>query len=305
MSVTLLEPRGDVDPGPRPVRTGILSPRNKAALLLLPALIALVSTFMVPIIVMVRMSLNRGDPSGTIIPALSLDTYQAVLGNEYYWRITLRTIELGLVVTVATVVLSYPIALFLARTRSRWAGLLTGLAVAPLMMSSIVRSYGWMAILGSQGVVNSTLTDLGLISSPLPISSNFTAIVISMTEIMMPYTILGMLAGFGRLDRDLEHSAASLGSRPSGVFFRVIAPLSLPGVFTGGLLAFVLTISSFVTPQLVGGAKVNVLAIEVYNQATQTLNWPVAAALAIVLLFVFGGFVAVYQYATNKVVANL
>lgn len=166
-------------------------------------------------------------------------------------------------------------------------------------MSAVVRTYGWIVILGSQGLINSSLQDWGFISSPLNISSNFFAVVVAMVEIMMPYTILGMMTGFGRLTTELVDASGSLGANKLRTFWQVVLPLTLPGVFTGALLTFVLTISSFITPQLVGGGKVNVLAIEIYNQTTQTLNWPLAAALAVILLVVFGLFISILQY-TNK-----
>jgi putative spermidine/putrescine transport system permease protein len=274
--------------------------KRSISLLLLPGIVGLGVTFVVPLVVIIRMALNVGDSTGRITETVSLETFTQVLTDQYYWSLIGRTLYMGLVVTILTVLVSYPIALFLARTTSRWRGVLLGLAIAPLIISAVARTYGWMAILGTQGLVNESLLGSGVIDRPLPLSGNMTGIVISMTEIMMPYAILGMMSGFGRLSTDLESAASLLGAGPVRVLLKVTVPLSLPGIFAGGLLVFVITISSFITPQLMGGGRVNVLAIEIYNQATQTLNWPLASALSIVLLVVFGIFVAIYQTLANK-----
>ncbi len=202
---------------------------------------------------------------------------------------------LGLLVTVLTIVVSYPIALFLARTRSRLRGLLMALAIAPLLTSSVVRTFGWLILLSDDGVVNSALRTLGITSEPLVLTNNVTGVVIALVEIMMPYAILAMIAGFGRVSKNLEEAAGSLGAGRLRCFVRITFPLSLPGVFTGALMVFVLTISAFITPRLMGGGRVFVIATEIYDQATTTLDWPRASALSVLLLLLFGVFLVLYQ----------
>ena len=213
---------------------------------------------------------------------------------------TLNSLKLGVLVTVLTVVVAYPVALFLARSTSRFRGLLIALAVAPLLTSQVVRTFGWLVLLGDGGVVNGVLLETGLVGTPLRLANNYTGAVIALVEILMPYAILAMLAGFGRISADLEQAAGSLGANRWKVFRRVTLPLSMPGVLTAALLVFVLTISSFITPSLVGGGRVFVLATEIYTQAKLTLNWPLAAALSMLLLVLFSVLIAAYLRAVRR-----
>ena len=278
-------------------------PANQRRLLLgllLPGLAALGISFLLPLLWMVRMSLNRGGSAGAIEETVTLDTYWRALTDSFTWEVTLNTLQLGGVVTVLTVAASYPVALFLARTTSRFRGLLVALAVAPLLTSQVVRTYGWLVLLNDNGVVNGALTSFGLTNQPLRLSNNLTGAVIALVQILMPYAILAMLSGFGRISTDLEQAAGSLGANRWRVFWRITLPLSLPGVLTAALLVFVLTISSFVTPSLVGGGRVFVLATEIFTQATQTLNWPLAAALSMFLLALFSLLIALYLRAVRR-----
>lgn len=270
-------------------------------LLLLPGLLALGVTFMAPMAWLLRASFSTsmfGTGGGW-----TLEHYRSVIFDPFYWRVATNTLSYGFNVTFFTVLLSYPIALFLLRTTSRWRGVLTALAIAPLLTSGVVRTYGWMVILGDRGVINGTLMSLSLIETPFRLSNNMLGATIAMVEILMPYAILAMLSGFGRLNAQLEEAAAMLGANRFNVFTRIILPLSLPGVLTAALLVFVLAISGFVTPRLMGGGRVFVLATEVFSEATITLNWPLAAALAMLLLVVFSSVIVLYQRALRALEA--
>jgi putative spermidine/putrescine transport system permease protein len=290
-------------PAPAPettTTTGARSRRPIALGLLVPGLLGLGITFVLPLLWLVRMSLNRGGSAGAIEETVTLDTYVDALTDSFTWELTVNTLKLGVLATVLTVVVSYPVALFLSRTPSRFRGVLVALAIAPLLTSQVVRTYGWLVLLGDQGVVNGLLLEAGLIETPLTLAYNYTGAVIALVEILMPYAILAMLSGFGRVSTDLEQAAASLGANRWKVFWRITLPLSMPGVLTAALLVFVLTISSFITPSLVGGGKVFVLATEIYTQAKMTLNWPLAATLSIFLLALFSLLIAAYVRAVRR-----
>ncbi|MCP8999617.1 ABC transporter permease [Pseudarthrobacter sp. RMG13] len=269
--------------------------------LLIPGVLGLVVSFVFPLAYMVRMSFNKGAPDGVIEETFTLDTYIQPLTDPYYWWVTLDTFQMGVTVGLLCVLVSYPVALFLARSTSKYRGLLIAVAIAPLLTSAVVRTYGWMVILGTNGLVNSTLDGMGLIDTPLKLTNNMTGVTIGLVEIFMPYAILAMISGFGRLSPQLEEAAGSLGASKLQIFTRVTLPLSLPGILTAFLLVFVLSISTFITPRLLGGGSVQVLATEIYDQTTGLLNWPFAAALSVILLVLFGLIIAVYQRLTKKI----
>ncbi|CAL9596309.1 hypothetical protein SUDANB171_05317 [Streptomyces sp. enrichment culture] len=279
--------------------------RRPALWLLAPGALALLLTYALPLVWVVRMALNQPLPGGAILQTLTLSTFTDVLTSAHYWNVIGQTLQLGLLTTVFTLLLAYPVALFLARTTSRWRSLLFALAVAPLLISSVARTFGWMAILGNQGVINKTLLALGVIDDPVRLANNMTGVVIASTEIYMPFAILAMLAGFGRLDPELERAAASLGANRLSVLRRVVLPLTAPGVITASLLVFVLSLSGYVTPRLIGGGRVFVLATEIYDEAMNSLNWPVAAVLSVLLLTLFGLVVALHLWAQRALEARI
>ena len=271
--------------------------------LLIPGLLGLLVSFVLPLLWMLRMAFNKGAANGVVISTFSLDTFAQVLKAPYYREVALTTFRMGLTVALLCVLLSYPIALFLKRSTSRWKGLLTALAIAPLLTSSIVRSYGWIVILGSNGLVNSSLEGLHLISTPIKLDNNLTGVIIGLVEVFMPYAILVMISGFGQLSPQLEQAAASLGANSLKVFTRITLRLSLPALLSSFLLVFVLSISTFVTPQLLGGGAVHVLATEIYDQANGLINWPFASALSVIVFLLFGIVIGVYQRLIKKVAA--
>lgn len=267
--------------------------------LLVPATVSLAFTVGYPLVWLVHTSFSVQLADGVVTNKTTTSVYGGVLSSGFYWKVVLTTVELGAIVTVATVALTYPLALFLLRTRSRWRGVLVALAIAPMLTSTVVRSYGWLMILNNQGLVDNLLRDLGYHGTPPALDNNFTGTAIGLVEVLMPYAILAMLSGFGRLDAELERAAATLGAGRLQVMRRVTLPLSLPGVLTAGLLVFVLAISAFVTPDILGGGRVFLLATEIYNDATVTLDWPRAAVLSVFILVLFAVIGVIYQRASK------
>ncbi|HWK46580.1 MAG TPA: ABC transporter permease [Stellaceae bacterium] len=266
-----------------------MTSRRAGWLLCLPAFAILAAAFVWPMLLLARMSLNQTSDTGVLIPALSVATYGRLAADPFTWQLTRDSLVMSAGTASIAVLLAYPMTLFLFRTQSRFRTLLAVAAIAPLLVSGTARVIGWLTILGDGGLVNALL---GLLWLPRQhLFNNWTGVWIGLTESVMPYTVLTLLAGFGRLDQRLEEAAATLGAAPLHRFWLVTFPLTLPAVTAAWSLGFVLSVSAFITPHLMGGGRVFVLATEIYDAATQTLDWPAAAALSVyslvLLLLIF------------------
>jgi putative spermidine/putrescine transport system permease protein len=270
------------------------------ATLILPAVALMGVAFVLPLLWLVRLSLDRSTGGGVLVEDVTADNYLQFFRDPFYLGILWRSLWMSAAVTALTLVCSYPIALFLFRTRSRWRGVLAILTISPLLVSSVVRTFGWMVILGDSGLINAWLKGIGLISAPLPLMNNVTGVLIGLTEIEMPTMTLALIAGFARLDATLEEAARTLGASPWRTLLRVTLPLSAPGIAIGCLITFVVVMSSFITPSLLGGGRVYVMATAIYQEALETLNWPVAATVSIILIAVFAVSVAAYEQLSRR-----
>jgi putative spermidine/putrescine transport system permease protein len=267
------------------------SPSRIALWLLLPALALLALAYVLPMAEVVRIGLNEPSRIGVTDGTFSLQPLVQAVADPFYWGVIVRTAVMGLATALLTTVIAYPIALLITVAGPRVRGLLLLLAIAPMLTSSVARSFGWV-MLSNQGLVNTVLTELGM-ERPLQMIGTMGAIVVALAEIFLPYAVLGMVSGFGRISPTLEDAARTLGARPLAVFRKVTLPLSMPGVIVSLILVFVLSISSYVTPRILGGGQVFVLGTEIFDEAKVTLNWPLAASLSLVLLVLFAAFTGV------------
>jgi putative spermidine/putrescine transport system permease protein len=256
-------------------------------LLLLPIAAVLLACFITPVAILARYSFYIARPGGEMIPAWVLDNYTRFLVDTFHLGVLWNTVRLGLWVAAVCLVLGFPLAYSLARTPSRRRRSL-GITVLliPLMTSVVVRSYGWMILLASSGPINTLLLALGLIDRPLQLLFKPQGVVIALAEVLLPFMVLSIMPVIQGIDPHLEEASQSLGAGPISTFRRVVLPLSLPGIAAGSILVFVLTISAFATPRLVGGATTQVMSIFIYDQALSVFNWPFGAAVSILLLAV-------------------
>jgi putative spermidine/putrescine transport system permease protein len=185
-----------------------------------------------------------------------------------------------------TLLVGYPLAYFLARTKSRWRSWLTILVVFPLLLNLVVRTFGWIALLANRGLINETLSAVGLIEGPLRLMFNFTGLLIGLTHIFLPFMVLLLVSAIQTIDRSVEEAARVLGASWSETFLKVTLPLSTPGILSGSILVFVLTISALVTPRLLGGPTYKVMSTLIYEQFMSLLNWPRGSAMATILTVV-------------------
>jgi len=251
--------------------------------LLAPALLLLTIAFVLPVGMMVPTSLRPYVPLVGITSGLTVRHYTKLLSDSYYLEIIGRTLALGLTVTSATLVIGYPVAFFLARTRSRWRNWLTILVVFPLLLNLVVRTFGWMALLAQNGLVNQALQSLGLLHAPVKLLFNFAGLLIGLTHIFLPFMVLVLIGAIQNIPRDVEDAARVLGASWGSAFFRVTLPLSAPGILSGSILVFVLTISALVTPRLLGGPTYQVMSTLIYDEFLQRLNWPAGSAQSLLL----------------------
>lgn len=251
-------------------------------LLLAPSVAAVLLIFGAPLVVMLRYSFDRFVSGGMQKSDFIIANYERFFTDDVYQAAMWRTLEIGLVVTVISLVLSFPLAYSLARTSGFWARVLTLVVVVPLLTSIVVRSFGWMILLNDGGFVQKISMALGVPKLQWMFTSR--GVVLSLVEVLMPFMVLTLSGVIKQIDVELEQAVRSLGGGPWRVFRDVLLPLSVPGIAAGSLLVFVLSISAYATPALVGGEQTQVLASMIYKQATTALNWPFASAISIITL---------------------
>ncbi|HZQ61258.1 MAG TPA: ABC transporter permease [Casimicrobiaceae bacterium] len=254
-----------------------------AWMLLVPPLAVTLLFFVAPVVYLFWVSLHAPSQSELYGHALTLQNYTAVLTDSFYLRIIERTLGVAATILAICLLIGYPVAYFIALQPPRRRMLVLLMLLFPLMVSNVVRAYGWVAILGRRGVVNTSLRDLGLIDAPLDLLYSTQAVVIALMTILLPYMVISIANTLSALDRRYEEAAQALGAGPVRTFLHVTLPLSTPGVATGMLLVFLLTLSAYVTITLLGGPRSKLLVSMVYDSVS-AFQWPRAAALAFILL---------------------
>jgi putative spermidine/putrescine transport system permease protein len=266
-------------PGRRWLR-GLLSP---AVLLLLPAGIVVSVFFGLPMLILVSTSvLTYSQQVGGTEP-LTLANYLRFFSDPFYLNILLRTLRLAAIVTAICLAVGFPVAMQLSRSSGRTRVAITMIVLSPLLVSVVVRSFGWMLVLGPGGVL-SALYGLFNPSEQLVLLYTETAIVIGLVHVMIPFMVLSLLGILQTIDRNMVLAAQNLGASPFRAFWLVTVPLSLPGIVAGSLIVFALSASYFVTPAVLGGARVKMMSYLVFQENISLLNWPFGAAIALILL---------------------
>src|SRR5438105_8750021 len=270
-----------------------------------PYALFLLFLLLVPFANVAMYSIHPYSPTKVFLPELTLDNYCKIF-DLYYARLFGRTLRLGLITMAVCVVLGYPLAYCLARARPRWQAVGLFLLIMPLMVSAVIRVFGWIVILGRKGLVNQALVALGL--EPIKLLYTETAVVIGLVNIFVPFMVLPIMASIERISPSLEEAARNLGADWYRMFGRVILPLSLPGLISGCLLVYSLSISAFVTPALMGNARERMAGQQIHDEVLVSFNWPSASSLALTLVLLtialmFGALLAT-RHASRRDMAS-
>ena len=243
-----------------------------------PALLVIVLIILIPVGWLFYLSFIGSDGS------FSLEHYRKMVVYKSYARVFITTFQVSLLTTLICILIGYPLAYFLALMPPRWAGIFMLAVLLPFWTSLLVRTYAWLVLLQKKGLLNDFAMQIGLWETPVKLVHNMTGTLIGMAHIMLPFLILPLYAAMKKIDRDLMHAAANLGASPVSAFWRIYFPLSLPGLIAGSLIVFVLCLGFYVTPAVLGGGRVIMVATQITAILENQFDWGAASALGVVLL---------------------
>jgi putative spermidine/putrescine transport system permease protein len=256
-----------------------------------PALVVICVLLVVPLAGMFYNSVNQYDVFKGSIAGFTLEHYRRFVSDPFFSLILLRTIRISALTTLACLLIGYPIAYyFVFYARLMRTPILIGL-LSPLFVSALVRTYGWLILLGRGGTLDLTLQNLGLSTRPTTILQTEAAVVLGMTHLFLAFMVLAIVAALQNIDRTLFRAAQISGAPPSQVFWRVTWPLSVPGVLAGSVLVFSLSAGAFITPAIMGGLRVRVMSFAIWEQVSVLHNYAFGSVLAVVLLTVVAALV--------------
>lgn len=257
-----------------------LPPRTGEGALVLPLFLTFMLLFAAPLLLLLGVSFHD-DPE---LEQWGLLTWQKFVQDPFYWQATLDTLRLGAMTVLAAVLLGYPLALTYLSLGERGQRILLFIIIMPLLLSVVVRTFAWIVILSNDGVVNQTLLALGLTAAPLRLLQTELGLVISLTQIELPMLLLPLIAALSKLDRNLFDASSILGASRWRTLFKVILPLSLPGLIAGCTLVFASSTTAFISQSVIGGNRLVYLPLLIWQQTSVVYNWPMAAVISVVLL---------------------
>ena len=249
-----------------------------------PALLVFLGLVLIPLGMTVLLSFYDWGQYKGIVPDFTLKNWREIATDSYFLEIFLRTFRIAILVTLFAIVIGVPEAYILNRMSPGWRSLCLLAVIGPLLVSVVARTLGWALLLGPNGLVNQGLIALGLIGTPLEFMFAETGVVVALTHVLIPFMILAVWASLQRLDPQIENAASSLGAGFVTIWRRVILPQIVPGILSGSIIVFALAASAFASPAIIGGRRLKVAATLAYDEFLNTLNWPLGAAVAVLLL---------------------
>lgn len=272
-------------PAPSESRTGWL--------LVAPATLLFIGIVLIPLVMTAVLSFNEWGQYTGIVNTITLKNWYEVLGDSYYLQVFGRTLRIALIVTVLAALLGAPEAYILHRMQAPWKGVFLLVILGPLLISVVARTLGWALLLGgNSGIINKALISLGLITQPLPFMFTETGVVVALTHVLLPFMVLSVWASLQKLDSQIENAATSLGARQPTIIFRIVLPQVIPGLLSGGIIVFALAASAFASPAIIGGRRLKVASTLAYDEFLNTLNWPLGAVVAVLLLVALMAIIA-------------
>jgi putative spermidine/putrescine transport system permease protein len=248
--------------------------------LALPLGLAFAALFVAPLLLLVGVSFYNDDK----ISQPGFASWAKFFGDPFNYKVILDTLLLGAKTVCTTVVIGYPLALVTMDLSPRLQRVLLFIIVMPLLLSVVVRTFAWIVVLGREGVVNSVLMSLGLISEPLKLLQTELGLVISLTQIEMPLMLLPLISVMSRLEPNLRDASAALGASRWRTLFKVVLPLSMPGLVAGCLLVFASSTTAFISQTVIGGVRLIYLPLVIWQQALVVYHWPLAAVASLALV---------------------
>ena len=258
---------------------------------MLPLAALFVAFFVAPLIVLLALSLNADTATATWTAA----NYVKFFADRFNYSILWDTLLLGVKATLVCLVFGYPIAWICARASARWQSVLVFLVILPILTSVVVRTFAWIVILGRQGVLNQIALSLHLTDEPLRLLYTEPGVVMVLAQVQMPLMVLPLITALSRVDPNLADASAALGAGHWRTFFKVVLPLTLPGIVAGCLLTYAAAISAFITQTLVGGGQMLFMPMYIYQQSSTLQNWPFAAAISIIFLVAVLAVITVFN----------
>ncbi len=274
----------------------------QVASLLAPGALWLLLFFNLPLVIVLFISLvERGRAGGVKAPPVfTLENYQQFF-DPLYLGIFYNSVRIGVIVTLVCLLVGYPLAFFIAQRHPRWRGALLLLVMIPFWTNFLVRTYALKQVLGAEGVINSILLGLGLIGRPLDLLFNEFAVLVGLVYGYLPFAVLPMYASIEKFDFTLVEAAADLGANLRRAFLRVMLPLTLPGVIAAFVLVFVPVVGAFITPDIMGGGKVEMIGTLINRQFGVARNWPFGSAISLVLMaLVLIGVIAYFRSGAEE-----
>ncbi|SME98031.1 spermidine/putrescine transport system permease protein [Tistlia consotensis] len=268
--------------------------RLKLAAHIGPGTLWLLVFFVVPAFIVLRTSFYSF-VDGQIVPQFTLENYLRVFREPLYAEVFVKSLAYGLIVVAIALPVGYPVAHFIARKARRNREILFLALIIPFWTSIVVRTYAWKILLGNSGLVNYLLQSAGITDEPIRFLFSLPAVLIGLVHVFLPYMILPIYASLEKQEAELEQAAQDLGANRFRTFVRITFPLSLPGVATGCMLVFIMTVSSYLTPDILGGPSQAMISNVIQSEYFETYNWPFGGALSVTFLVFSLVFFAIYS----------